>query len=924
MFQDTTQHQPVTVLGKTFNSDEERRNYFREELRKHLPELKKIEGYPIGEDEDILNLSDPPFYTACPNPWLNDFIAEWEDEKRLLEENGKRTSNFKVTEPYSNDIHEGKNHPIYMYHSYHTKVPHQVMMRYIMYYTEPGDIIFDGFSGSGMTGLATGFLEKPLLDDKIKVENDLKLLKCDIKWGKRHSICSDLSISASYLSSKFGQPFDKNISNVKLQNILKEVSEKYSNLYKTIVFKNTNKSNNITKFENCLIKNIEKVKNHQELNNILDLNNLKEISESYELIFNKDLFYCDVNFFVWSDIYNCNSCNSEVEYFDNSLDSTKTKNLNKITCPKCGNVFNKNTENKYFETVYDSIDNNTRKIAKRSLIKVSYNNKVLGRAFKKAELIDKIIAKKINELEIENNYPKTKLHLGYNTSQPINSHGIKYVCDFYTKRNLLIISELWNKLESENWFLITSGVTRNLMQTNRFVYDRGTWTIGRPLSGTLYMPSESVEQNPFDFYKSKLPKVEWKISKQSNQVGSSTDLKTIESNSIDYIFIDPPFGANIMYSDLNIILEGWLGALTSTNDEAIQNEFQSKGVFQYNSLMLKCFSEFFRILKPGKWMTVEFSNTNASIWNGIQTSLQNSGFVVSSVMALDKKHGTIRAKNTPTAVKQDLIISCYKPSSVFDIKFKQNQNTDVAVWDFVEEHLHHLPVHLVVGNSTTAIVERSPKILFDRLIAFYIQKGLSVPIDAAKFQQGLRENFIERDGMFFTNEQVQEYDMKKKEVPNFVQLSILVSSEQDGVLWLKNFLQQLPLGYQDIQPQWMQALAGVRKGDVIPELAIILEENFLKDEHGKWYVPDPENEIDLEKLRSKRLLKQFETYKIEVLKPKVKLKEVRVEALRAGFKQCYQDKDFKSIVTIGDRIPNNLLMEDEVLLQFYDIASSRV
>jgi hypothetical protein len=178
--------------------------------------------------------------------------------------------------------------------------------------------------------------------------------------------------------------------------------------------------------------------------------------------------------------------------------------------------------------------------------------------------------------------------------------------------------------------------------------------------------------------------------------------------------------------------------------------------------------------------------------------------------------------------------------------------------------------------------------------------------------------------MFFTNDQVQEYDLKKKEVPNFVQLSILVSSEQDGVLWLKNFLHENPLTYQDIQPQWMQAIAGVRKGDVIPELAVILEENFLKDNTGKWYTPNSENEIDLEKLRSKRLQKQFESYKSEALKPKSKLKEVRVEALRAGFKQCYQDKDFKSIVTIGDRIPNNLLMEDEVLLQFYDIASSRV
>jgi hypothetical protein len=78
-------------------------------------------------------------------------------------------------------------------------------------------------------------------------------------------------------------------------------------------------------------------------------------------------------------------------------------------------------------------------------------------------------------------------------------------------------------------------------------------------------------------------------------------------------------------------------------------------------------------------------------------------------------------------------------------------------------------------------------------------------------------------------------------------------------------------------------------------------------------------------LRNKRLLKQFEEYKTLATAAKTKkIKEVRVDALRAGFKQCYQEKDFPTIVTVGDKIPNNLLMEDEVLLQFYDIASSRV
>jgi len=189
----------------------------------------------------------------------------------------------------------------------------------------------------------------------------------------------------------------------------------------------------------------------------------------------------------------------------------------------------------------------------------------------------------------------------------------------------------------------------------------------------------------------------------------------------------------------------------------------------------------------------------------------------------------------------------------------------------------------------------------------------------------LRERFIERDGMFFSNEQVQEYDTKKSALPNFIQLSIFVANEQDSIYWLRIILEKKRLMEQDIQPLWMKEVAGnMRAGDILPEMRTILEENFLKDEHNKWYVPDPENEVDLEKLRTKRLLKQFEMYKSEAAKSKGKIKEIRVEALRAGFKQCYQDKDFKTIVYLGDRIPNNLLMEDEVLLQFYDIASSKV
>jgi len=146
---------PVTCLGMTFENDEARRAHFTEELRKKLqdPDFRKIEGFPNGSDEDILNLSDPPYYTACPNPWIGDFIAEWEAEKLKIDDRGLQISNQKSPienlksyhrEPFAADVSEGKNDPIYNAHSYHTKVPHKAIMRYILHYTQPGDIVFDG------------------------------------------------------------------------------------------------------------------------------------------------------------------------------------------------------------------------------------------------------------------------------------------------------------------------------------------------------------------------------------------------------------------------------------------------------------------------------------------------------------------------------------------------------------------------------------------------------------------------------------------------------------------------------------------------------------------------------------------------------------------------------------------------------------
>lgn len=852
----------VVCLGMEFPSEDARREYFRAELRKKLPELKQIEGFPIGEDDDIINLSDPPYYTACPNPWLNDFIEEWEREKVQLEKEGKRKKNFKVNEPYASDVSEGKNNPIYMAHAYHTKVPHPAIMRYILHYTQPGDIVFDGFCGTGMTGVAAQLCGS---------ENDVKALKEEnAQIGARHGICSDLSPIASLIAATYNLKFDTKTFERKALRILEQVEKELGWMYETEVDGKKAKINNT----------------------------------------------------IWSDVFICPSCGNEIVLWDEAVDLDKEIIKDSFPCPHCGNTCSKKNMEKAWETSFDSLLNKTVTLNKKVPVRVNYT--LFGkRGEKDVDSYDIDLIRKIENINLSE-FSTYKLQEGYNTAQPIKSNGITHIHQFYTKRNFIYLSRIY-ELCKGNIFLQT-WLTSVLFSTTNMNKFRFTGT--GITSGTLYIPSINWEFSPFNTLKKKIASfkgIEYPYRNNSAvNVCSATKLTTLRNSSIDYIFTDPPFGGNIMYSELSYIWESWIKVVTNNKEEAIINNVQHKTLFEYQALMNQSFKEYYRVLKPGKWLTIEFSNTSAAVWNSIQNALQGVGFVVVNVAALDKKQGSFKAVTTTTAVKQDLVITCYKPSDAIIEKFEKSEDKAQTAMDFIEELLVHLPVHLSKGESTTAVIERSPKILFDRLISYYVQKGYAIPMDAQEFQKQLRERFIERDGMFFTASQAIEYERKKEKCSGFVPMALFISSEAEGIEWLKRKLQN-PQTYSDLHPEWMKNMLPPKKGDVLPELMSILEENFIKDEEGNWRNPDPEKAADLEIIRNRRMMKEFNMYLEQAQKPKAKrMKDTRLEVLRYGFKECYKQKNYQAIVTVGDHILESLLQEDEVLLQYYDIASTRI
>jgi hypothetical protein len=271
-------------------------------------------------------------------------------------------------------------------------------------------------------------------------------------------------------------------------------------------------------------------------------------------------------------------------------------------------------------------------------------------------------------------------------------------------------------------------------------------------------------------------------------------------------------------------------------------------------------------------------------------------------------------------VKQDLVISAYKPNGGLEARFELRPGSSDASWDFVREHLRHLPVFVTTDRRAEVIVERQAFLLFDRMVAFHVQRGATVPFGAAEFAAGLMQRFPERDGMYFLPEQVFDYDKSRLAVKDVAQLELFVNDERTAIQWLRQLLGRSPHSYQDLQPLFLRELHQAVH-EQLPELRDILEQNFLEDGQRRWYVPDSATAVDLEKLRDAALLKEFREY---VADSRRRLKVFRTEAVRAGFKAAYDARDYDLIVRVADKLPEAVLQEDEQLLMYYDVASTRL
>jgi hypothetical protein len=543
--------------------------------------------------------------------------------------------------------------------------------------------------------------------------------------------------------------------------------------------------------------------------------------------------------------------------------------------------------------------------------------------------------------------------------------GVTRIHHFYLPRAAQAMGRLWEKA-----LAVKDARTRNMIL---FFAEQAIWgtsilaryapthfsQVNQYLSGVYYVASQHSECSPWYILDGKLKRLAVSFKRKFARPGQAAITTgtaaqlPLADDSIDYIFTDPPFGENIYYSDLNFLVESWHRVFTDAKPEAIVDKAKRKDLIGYEQLMQLCLKEYCRVLKPGRWMTMVFHNSSNAVWAAIQGAIAGAGFVVADVRTLDKQQGSYR-QVTSTAVKHDLVISAYRPNGGLEKRFELEKDTEESAWDFVRTHLRQLPVYPTKKGVLEPNSQRDAYVLFDRMVAFHVQRSVAVPLSVGDFLAGLAQRFPGRDGMYFLPDQVSEYDQKRMTASEVRQLEIFPRDEKSAIQWLRQQLLDKPQTFQELHPQFTREIAGWQKHEQPVELRELLDWNFghyngegevpsqihrylssnfhdlrklPKDApalrakaRDRYYLLDSNKEADVQKSREKALLREFNGYRESKQK---KLKVFRLEAIRAGFLSAWQQTDYNAIIEVAEKIPEEVLHEDAMLLMWYTNSRTR-
>jgi len=211
-------------------------------------------------------------------------------------------------------------------------------------------------------------------------------------------------------------------------------------------------------------------------------------------------------------------------------------------------------------------------------------------------------------------YPKVKFQHMNGRHFEIRT-GVRSIEEFYTRRNLLILTDIYRQLDkSDEKQLLAFFVA--LQECNKSSVESHGST-GIP---SLWVPKRFIEKNPYRSFEFNIERtkeagllvLEGSIADVLSGLADVSFLNNdakklpLDDESIDAIVTDPPFFDEIQYFELSYIYASWLNVKLDFDNEIIVNYNRRKNEPRYLADLEKAIQEMHRVLKKNKYLVLMF------------------------------------------------------------------------------------------------------------------------------------------------------------------------------------------------------------------------------------------------------------------------------------------------------------------------------
>jgi DNA modification methylase len=482
-----------------------------------------------------------------------------------------------------------------------------------------------------------------------------------------------------------------------------------------------------------------------------------ELAELYETSCDRCGATATIEYTVWSDVFGCPACDADISYWQSAVDLAAGTVKPLVTCATC-----RKTAKKADLPWRRSVPVSTKYSCRAGC------GRMVERAVNDRELA---LSARIEAEPITDWYPTAPFGAGREMWR--KSHevmGITSVDGFYTRRNLRALAALWR--------LVNAAPDDRVRQALRFAFTamvnrasrRYQWNAKRPTNvqtGTLYISSLNYEWNVLSLLRRKLRDVHTYYAAHPRFPGnatvvrdSATRLAGLAENSVDYIYTDPPFGANIYYADCALLWESWIGEYTDPRDEILIHTKQrgrgGNSLADYERLMTQAFTRMRQVLKPGGMASVVFHSSHADVWRSVQDAVGAAGFELLGTTALDKGQPSIKGlkgqRGDERVAAVDVILSLRKPvgASIRGAVAAPELDVRGLIREALTAHLASLPERIASAPGMVTNDMRRLQHLHTLAVRTLLERGVAFRAVSFAFVESLCvEHFIRREEFWY-------------------------------------------------------------------------------------------------------------------------------------------------------------------------------